>query len=74
MALRESGDGGVVVEKEVHLVIPEVGGGTEAGEGAGRGEGGVGATVPVIIGIGSSRRGGLRCGSAIGSPGWLHAG
>jgi hypothetical protein len=74
MALGESGDGGVVVEKEVHLVIPEVGGGAEAGERAGRGEGGVGAAVPVVIGIRSGRRGSLRCGSAIGSPGWIHAG
>lgn len=55
-------------------MLPEVGGGENGGIGAGRAEGGVGAAVPVVLGVRSGRRGGLGRGAAGGSPGWLHAG
>lgn len=74
VGLGEAGDG-VVEEEEVHLVIPEVGGGEEGGEGAGRAERGAGAEVPVVLAVRSGRR---RAAAAVrrggGSSGWLHAG
>jgi len=71
--LGESGGGGMVIE-EVHLVVPEVGGGEKGSDRAGRAEGGVGAAVPVVLSVRSGRRGGLGGSAARGSPGWLHAG
>jgi len=71
--LGESAGGGMVVE-EVHLVVPEVGGGEKGSDRAGRAESGVGAAVPVVLGVRSGRRGGLGGSAARGSPGWLHAG
>ena len=74
VVLGESGDGGMVVEEEIHLVVPEVGGGAEGADGAGRAQGGVGAAVPVVLGVRPGRRVGLGRGAGGGSPGWLHAG
>lgn len=56
MVLGKSEDNGVVVEEEIHLVVPEVGGGEESGEGAGRAQGGVGAAVSVVLSFRSGCR------------------
>jgi len=55
-------------------VVPEVGGRAEGADGAGRAQGGVGAAVPVVLGVRPGRRVGLGRGAGGGSPGWLHAG
>lgn len=72
VAPREAGDG--VVQEKVHLVVPEIGGGAEGGDGARRPERGASAAVPLVLSVRSGRQEAVRRGAAGGSPGCLHAG